>query len=123
MSLAGCPARQGQQRGLRRMCQALSWAFVRSPGARSRAWARSAAFAGKPNVGLARRQVSAARSRKSGVLPRIGCAPHSQGPGPASLARAARPAGVPAEPAAQLPVQPGLARTKPAARGYRAPRG
>jgi hypothetical protein len=34
-------ARQGQQR---RMCQVLSWALARSPGARSLAWARLAAF-------------------------------------------------------------------------------
>jgi len=44
MALAMCPARQGQQRSLRRMCQVLSWAFARSPGARSWAWARLAVF-------------------------------------------------------------------------------
>ena len=37
-------ARQGQQRSLRRMCQFLSWAFARSPGARSAARARMAAI-------------------------------------------------------------------------------
>jgi transposase len=42
MALASCPARQGQQRSLRRMRQVLSWAFARSPGARSPAWARFA---------------------------------------------------------------------------------
>jgi hypothetical protein len=44
MALASCPAFQGQQRSLRRMRQVLSWAFALSPGARSRAWARLAAF-------------------------------------------------------------------------------
>jgi hypothetical protein len=44
MALAICPAFQGQQRSLRRMCQVLSWAFARSPGARSLAWAEFAAF-------------------------------------------------------------------------------
>ncbi len=44
MALAICPARQGQQRSLRRMCQFLSWALARSPGERSRAWARLACF-------------------------------------------------------------------------------
>jgi hypothetical protein len=44
MALAICPAFQGQQRSLRRMCQVLSWALARSPGPRSRAWARLAAF-------------------------------------------------------------------------------
>ena len=39
MALASCPARQGQQRSLRRICQLLSWAFARSPGDRSCAWA------------------------------------------------------------------------------------
>jgi hypothetical protein len=37
LPLASCPARQGQQRSLRRMRQDLSWALARSPGARSRA--------------------------------------------------------------------------------------
>ena len=32
MALASCPARQGQQRSLRRMRQVLSWALARSPG-------------------------------------------------------------------------------------------
>jgi hypothetical protein len=41
MALASCPARQGQQR---RMREFFSWAFARSPGARSFAWARLAAF-------------------------------------------------------------------------------
>ena len=44
MALASWPARQGQQRSLRRICQVLSWAFARSPGARSLAWARLASF-------------------------------------------------------------------------------
>jgi hypothetical protein len=44
MALASWPARQGQQRSLRRIFQVLSWAFARSPGARSRAWARFASF-------------------------------------------------------------------------------
>src|SRR5690348_824148 len=44
MALARCPARQGQQRSLRRMCQDLSWAFARSPGDRSCAWALLACF-------------------------------------------------------------------------------
>jgi hypothetical protein len=35
MALASCPARQGQQRSLRRILQFLSWAFALSPGARS----------------------------------------------------------------------------------------
>src|SRR5436190_13315205 len=39
MALAICPARQGQQRRLRRIAQVLSWALARSPGARSFAWA------------------------------------------------------------------------------------
>jgi hypothetical protein len=34
MALARWPACQGQQRSLRRMCQVLSWALARSPGAR-----------------------------------------------------------------------------------------
>src|SRR5690348_15253787 len=37
--LSGSP---GQQRSLRSMCQALSWAFARSPLTRSLAWAHSA---------------------------------------------------------------------------------
>jgi hypothetical protein len=44
MALASWPTRQGQQRSLRRMCQVLSWAFARSPGARSFAWALLACF-------------------------------------------------------------------------------
>jgi hypothetical protein len=44
MALASCPAFQGQQRSLRRMRQVFSWALARSPGPRSRAWARLAAF-------------------------------------------------------------------------------
>ena len=44
MALASCPARQGQQRSLRRIHQFLSWAFARSPGERSCAWARLAMF-------------------------------------------------------------------------------
>ena len=44
MALASCPAFQGQQRSLRRMRQVLSWALARSPGLRSLAWARLAAF-------------------------------------------------------------------------------
>src|SRR6266516_4244037 len=43
-ALAICPARQGQQRSLRRIAQVLSWALARSPGARSFAWAELAAF-------------------------------------------------------------------------------
>jgi hypothetical protein len=46
MALAICPARQERQRSLRRMCQVLSWAFARSSGARSLAWAELAAFCG-----------------------------------------------------------------------------
>ena len=44
MALASCPARQGQQRSFRRIRQDLSWAFARSPGARSLAWALLACF-------------------------------------------------------------------------------
>jgi len=44
MALAMRPACQGQQRSLRRMCQVLSWALARSPGDRSWARARRAAF-------------------------------------------------------------------------------
>jgi hypothetical protein len=44
MALASCPAFHGQQRSLRRMRQVLSWALARSPGPRSVAWARLAAF-------------------------------------------------------------------------------
>src|SRR6266566_2509258 len=44
MAFASWPARQGQQRSLRRMFQVLSWAFARSPGERSFAWARLASF-------------------------------------------------------------------------------
>jgi hypothetical protein len=44
MALASFPARQGQQRSLRKMGQDLRWALARSPGARSCAWARLAAF-------------------------------------------------------------------------------
>jgi Sulfotransferase domain len=40
MALASCPARQGQQRSLRRIRQFLSWAFARPPGERSCAWGR-----------------------------------------------------------------------------------
>ena len=32
MALASCPARQGQQRSLLRMCQVFSWALAHSPG-------------------------------------------------------------------------------------------
>ena len=42
--LPSWPARQGQQRSLRRMCQVLSWALARSPGERSFACALLAAF-------------------------------------------------------------------------------
>ena len=35
MALASCPARQGQQRSLLRMCQVFSWALARSAGDRS----------------------------------------------------------------------------------------
>jgi hypothetical protein len=35
MALASWPTRQGQQRSLRSIGQALSWAFARSPEARS----------------------------------------------------------------------------------------
>ena len=44
MALASSPARQGQQRSLRRILQVLSCAFARSPGDRSFAWARLASF-------------------------------------------------------------------------------
>jgi hypothetical protein len=44
MALASCPARQGQQRSLRRIRQVLSWAFARSPGDRSLACALLASF-------------------------------------------------------------------------------
>src|SRR5690349_5852974 len=44
MALASCPARQGQQRSLRRILQVLSWAFARSPGDRSLACALLASF-------------------------------------------------------------------------------
>ncbi|SRR6266496_1563750 len=44
MALASCPARQGQQRSLRRMCQVFSWALARPPGDRSCACARLASF-------------------------------------------------------------------------------
>ena len=46
MALASFPARHGQQRSLARIFHALSWAFARSPGARSFAWARLASFCG-----------------------------------------------------------------------------
>jgi hypothetical protein len=51
MAFAICPARQGQQRSLRRMCQVLSWAVARSPGARSLAWAEAADDAPSPGGG------------------------------------------------------------------------
>ena len=44
MAFASWSARQGQQRSLRRMRQVLSWAFAHSPGERSFAWVRLAAF-------------------------------------------------------------------------------
>ena len=44
MALASWPARQGQQRSLRRIRQVLSWAFARSPGERSLACALLASF-------------------------------------------------------------------------------
>ena len=44
MALASWPARQGQQRSLRRIGQALSWAFARSPEARSFACALFASY-------------------------------------------------------------------------------
>ena len=44
MALASWPARQGQQRSLRRILQVLSSAFARPPGARSLAWALLASF-------------------------------------------------------------------------------
>jgi hypothetical protein len=44
MALASLPARHEQQRSLSRTCQVLSWAFARSPGARSFAWALLACF-------------------------------------------------------------------------------
>jgi hypothetical protein len=44
MALTSFPAFQGQQRSSRRIFQILSWAFARSPGARSSAWARLASF-------------------------------------------------------------------------------
>jgi hypothetical protein len=53
MTLASCPARQGQQRSLRRICQFLSWAFAFSPGARSFAWAEWTQGDGEPGFRLA----------------------------------------------------------------------
>jgi hypothetical protein len=44
MALPSCPARQGQQRSLRRMRRVLSWALARSPGDRGWAYARLASF-------------------------------------------------------------------------------
>jgi hypothetical protein len=44
MALASCPARQEQQRSLRKIRQDLSWALAHWPGARSRACARFASF-------------------------------------------------------------------------------
>jgi hypothetical protein len=44
MAFAIFSAFQGQQRSLRRIFQVLSWAFARSPGARSFACARLASF-------------------------------------------------------------------------------
>ena len=44
MALASCPARQGQQRSLRRIRQVLSWAFALSLGERSCACALLASF-------------------------------------------------------------------------------
>jgi hypothetical protein len=44
MALASCPARQGQQRSLRRIRQSLSCAFALSPGERSFACALLASF-------------------------------------------------------------------------------
>jgi hypothetical protein len=38
------PGAPGKQRSLRRMRKFLSWAFARSPGLRSLAWARLASF-------------------------------------------------------------------------------
>jgi len=45
--LASCPARQGQQRSLRKMRQDLSWALARSPGARSQMQIPGVTFGGK----------------------------------------------------------------------------
>jgi len=62
MALANCPACYGQQRSLRRRRQVLSWALARSPGPRSLAWDRLAAFA---QVG----------PHEQGLLPRVQLAP------------------------------------------------
>jgi hypothetical protein len=48
------PGAPGQQRSLRRILHALSCAFARSPGARSFAWTRLAAFCGSGLFSLVR---------------------------------------------------------------------
>ena len=68
MALASCPAFQGQQRSLRRMCQVFSWALARSPGERSWACARLASFC---EAGLFRpRYMRGVYSHISRVAPR-----------------------------------------------------
>ena len=42
MALTSCPARQGQQRSLRKMCRVLSWGLARSLGSAQPWVARSA---------------------------------------------------------------------------------
>ena len=54
MALARCPARQGQQRSLRKMRQDLSWALARSPGARSQMQIPGVTFGGKWQENLRR---------------------------------------------------------------------
>jgi hypothetical protein len=66
MALAMRPACQGQQRSLRRMCQVLSWALARSPGPRSAAWARLAAFC---DSGLPRPRYGLRRARRRRCRP------------------------------------------------------
>jgi hypothetical protein len=47
MALASCPARHGQQRSLRRICQVLSWALARWRVGRARAAGRGPGLACK----------------------------------------------------------------------------
>ena len=63
MALASSPARQGEQRSLRRMRQVFSWAFARSPGERSFAWARLASFC---DSGLFLPGTGSSRARRPG---------------------------------------------------------
>ncbi len=67
MALASWPALQGQQRNLRRIGQDMSWAFARSPEARSFACALFASYV--PDTASGRRRDRSPDARPGRELP------------------------------------------------------